>query len=1630
MALIMAVGMLTPMAAALDEVPEAVGLSSAFVAPLSTEEPLLTELTIRTSTSTADWSNALLAGEANTSGVAVYSPETTAYTLPNVTDSTTQLRFWFNKREDVTSIVLHWGDEGSKTFSATTNQWANCLTGGRNTIKLVVTAADGVSAEYTFVIDVAPSLTALDITNGGIPVYLDKTFAGATKDYTVQISQTAQQVSVTATPKNEAYTVTYNSTDTGLVDIFGASAVEVCVFAGAVSSTYTVTLERVAAYTATINAEPADAIVLIYDAQGSVLARGLGAATADDVLSANYVVTKNGYITQTGSISDATPVPVTLEKAPEWDLAEMTGDWTSFRGNAQHMGITSAKTPATAETAIQKWAAKYGSGWSAAPTPPLIMNDALYIAVSSKVLKLDIQTGETLQESDALLANVGFAMNPIAYGDGMFFVPIGKGRVQALNAFTLESLWVSENLGNIAQTNAPLVYHDGYLYTGVWNKEDLPGTFFCLSVTDEDPTSKTEVKQCSWKYTHTAGFYWAGAYVTGDYLIVGSDDGLPEGTYEQSAVLFSLDPKTGAKIDSVTGIKGDIRSSVSYDESTGRIYFATKGGWFCTIKVNKDGTFDDDSFNYIDLGGMCTGTPLVYNNRAYIGSSGSQGQFGPGKLHVIDLTGETPQIAYSADLPGYPQASALLSTAYGDKTYIYITYNMTPGGIYVLEDSPLQTTSKGYDLFIPGVGMQQYAIASLVADSSGTIYYKNDSCYLMAVGRNEAYLSNLTAEAGEFDHAFSTGTLDYELVVPVGTTSVTLAATPVEGAVVTINGEAPAALTLINGKATATIAVTKDMATRTYTVKIREISTNASLSHASANMKNSLEGGKEFSLEENAGEFSWSDTDASTFRRIWVKPTDDMSTVTASVVHGVATAMNGAALAEGSVLSPNAGTGTSVGYTRFNVNFAANCAEATIKVTVKAEDGATTREYLFTVTRPDSYTPVLSGASATRTSDDTGRVCFTSSKSGSYYYQVVASGAAKPTIDTTVAGTAFESTGNVTINLSGLTPGVKDVYVRVKNAAGNVSAVLKIVLPAKNSEDGGSDGGTPKEEKITVSFRLIGSSLSKGDVDLGTNDYSGAQYQTWVKAVYVTLNKNATVYDVFTTVLDDAGLAYTGAERNYIDTIYAPAVLGGYALSEFTNGQRSGWMYTVNNTHPRFGLMEWTLQDGDAVVWHYVNDYSYEVSDWFDDDPRYPALGDGTYYNKWLMAPDVEPTAPNEDESTGEGEESPETTLQPDATVDKDGEATVIVDEVSLKKALENAGAEGSAMIVIAPQINGNAARVLVEMPASALASLAKGSKANIRIKTPIGEITIPNDALANVAAQASGSTITARIEAIKTTALTAEQQAAVGTNAVYDLSLFSGNKPISQFGGKSISIALPYTLKSGETADGVAVWYLNDDGRLERIACTYDKRADLATFDTTHLSNYVVGYDAWVSPFADVETDDWFYAAVKYAARNELFKGTSETTFSPDANMTRAMLVTVMYRLEGAPAFTASNTFADVAQDEWYTNAILWANAKGIVTGYDDGFFGTNDPITREQMATMLLRYARYKNYDTQKANDLAAFADGSSIASYALDAMKWANAEGLITGRTATTLAPTGPATRAEVATILMRFAENVVK
>ena len=537
---------------------------------------------------------------------------------------------------------------------------------------------------------------------------------------------------------------------------------------GSIAGTYTIKVNKQAPIETTITTTPGDATVfLTSDVTGDrILPGDKGIYTLDSGSSYTAVATRYGYVGQkkTFTAGEANKtVQIKLEKAPDSTLKdiELPTDWPLFRKNDENNGVVDVRTPITAEDTVLVWANKLGEGYSgSAVGSPIIVGGYLYTYSGTTVMKVDKETGLILK-TGTMVGGSSFAINSATYAEGMIFIGLANGRVQAFNAETLESLWVYRDaLGG--QPNCPIAYADGYIYTGFWNSETKQANFACLSVTDEDTTKTNEAKLPTWTYTHN-GFYWAGAYVNSDFVLVTTDDGA-DGYVTGRGSILSLNPKTGKLIDSLQATNvGDLRSSVCYDEETEAYYFTSKGGDLYQVKVNADGTFTKGSLRrlHLDNGAdsasappMSTSTPVIANGRAYIGVSGTS-QFGAYSGHnitVIDLTSFS--IAYSVPTMGYPQTSGLLTTAYQDKdgyNYVYFFDNFTPGKLRVIRDMPgmtevdhsyttMETYSKNgeehtietaYVLFTPDGAQAQYAICSPVVDEEGNIYFKNDSAQLM-----------------------------------------------------------------------------------------------------------------------------------------------------------------------------------------------------------------------------------------------------------------------------------------------------------------------------------------------------------------------------------------------------------------------------------------------------------------------------------------------------------------------------------------------------------------------------------------------------------------------------------------------------------------------------------------------------------------------------------------------------------------------------------------------------------------------------------------------------------------------------------------------------------------------------------
>jgi len=530
-------------------------------------------------------------------------------------------------------------------------------------------------------------------------------------------------------------------------------------------ATYRLNIIKKAPVSVTLSTEPADARLFVTLASnGKTVKSNNGVFSMTPGFTYTVTVTANGYVgqslTYTAPEAAADRLKVTLQPAPASSaLAEPESAWPSFRPDETNNAVVSAPAPTTAEDAVMYWAVKIGDGYStASASSPILVDDCLYAYAGTGIYRVDSHTGEVLASGTMDRAS-SFAIMPPTYADGMIFVGLSNGGVQAFNAETLESLWLYNDPLK-GQPNCPITVKDGYLYTGFWLSEVKDANYVCLSISDEDPSQSTEAKLATWSYSSQGGFYWAGCWVGDSFALIPTDDGANDGS--GFARVVSIDVTNGELLDVFTlPDSGDIRSTICYDEATDRFYFSTKGGFFYGISVSDDGRIDSSDLIRIQLltsggnPGSSTSTPAIYNGRAYVGVTG-ESQFTPYAGHnitVIDLASRS--VAYTVPTMGSVQTGAVVTTAYEEENgsvYVYFFENYTPGKLRVIQDKPGQTAPSGlvtetYEkngvsssyqvapaLITPSGAQAQYAIGSPVVDEYGTIYFKNDSSHIMAVG--------------------------------------------------------------------------------------------------------------------------------------------------------------------------------------------------------------------------------------------------------------------------------------------------------------------------------------------------------------------------------------------------------------------------------------------------------------------------------------------------------------------------------------------------------------------------------------------------------------------------------------------------------------------------------------------------------------------------------------------------------------------------------------------------------------------------------------------------------------------------------------------------------------------------------
>ena len=490
----------------------------------------------------------------------------------------------------------------------------------------------------------------------------------------------------------------------------------------------------------------------------------------------------------------------------------------------------------------------------------------------------------------------------------------------------------------------------------------------------------------------------------------------------------------------------------------------------------------------------------------------------------------------------------------------------------------------------------------------------------------------------------------------------------------------------------------------------------------------------------------------------------------------------------------------------------------------------------------------------------------------------------------------------------------------------------------------------------------------------------GLDNEIWITRHSVTIQSDAKVYHLFINELDSAGYTYVGAPTGYVRSITRPS---GATLTEFQYSANSGWVYSIDGVLPTVGLLDQGLKDGDDVVWYYTSDYTKEPG-----------------------ASNFTGGGPGGGQAAGGSAQT-----QVEAEVE-DMTAVAEIGQDMVRDLIAEAIEKGAEDVTILLTSTEGASSIEASLTAESINEIVSSSM-SLTISSDIAVITFGAKALSGLTDNAADSAAIRIVASIidAETGLNARQQAAVGDNPVIDLSVFIGEKKITNFSG-TVTVSVPYAPPAGMLAgdyDLLTVYYLDANGNISEMkGAKYDPATGMITFTTSHFSIFFIS--EWICPFADIARSDWHYRAVRFAFSNSLMTGTAANTFSPNVALSRAMLVTILAREDGVDTSGGAT---------WYSKAMDWGMAAGIT----DGTSPETD-ITREQFATMMYRYAQYKGLSTAGGSYTAVYTDAGTVSSWASDAMQWANANGLITGRTVTTLAPLGTATRAEAATILMRF------
>ena len=423
--------------------------------------------------------------------------------------------------------------------------------------------------------------------------------------------------------------------------------------------------------------------------------------------------------------------------------------------------------------------------------------------------------------------------------------------------------------------------------------------------------------------------------------------------------------------------------------------------------------------------------------------------------------------------------------------------------------------------------------------------------------------------------------------------------------------------------------------------------------------------------------------------------------------------------------------------------------------------------------------------------------------------------------------------------------------------------------------------------------------------------------------------------------------------------------------------------------------------------------------------------GGGSSSGGSTTTPTVTPPAPGKPDMATNAE----TKVTP--TVNANGSSIVTVPEKSVTDAIKaaqdaakKAGTEKNGVsVTIDATTTKGASDITATLTEQSVDALIKAGVTEVRIKSDAATISLDLPALKAAQAVAGGA-ITVSAKPVAANILSAAAQNAIGNRPVFIFTLQSGGKPVSNFGGGSAAIAIPYTLQKGEDTGKLCMVYVDDKGGVTYLTdSSYDPNTKALIARTGHFSVYGVGYKADAPVFTDTE-NHWAKADIDFVAARGLLSGTGNNQFSSNIGMTRGMFVTALGRLAGIdPASYKTGKFTDVKTDAYYAPYVNWAAEKGIVSGTTATTFAPDSAVTRQEMAVIMANYAKALGYNVPKTREAVTFADNANIASWAKDAVKAMQMAGIINGKDSNKFDPTGTATRAEAAAVLHRYVELVI-